>query len=88
MPNGFKVVLAIIIVALIAGGAYYYKTSQVLTPEEQAVETAKDTGMSEVTNTSDDALVTDSAAIDAQLKGLDADSASVTSGVNEAVTVQ
>lgn len=88
MPNGFKVVIAVLVIALILGGGYYYKTTQVMTPEEQAMETAKDTGMSEVTNTSDDALVTDSVAIDAQLKGLDADSSSVTTGVNEAVTVQ
>lgn len=88
MPNGFKAVLAIVIVAVIGAGGYYYYTTKTLTPEEQAQETANDTGMTSPTNTSDEALSKDSMAIDAQLTGLDTDTATVQTGVQDAVTVQ
>lgn len=83
MNNTKWVLGAVIVIAVVALGFYGYRMSNAptaLTPEQQvtADKTLTPTSSSDV---SDVAVQQDTAAIDAQMKAIDADNASVDSGL-------
>ncbi len=91
MTTPAKVILGIIIVLLIALGAYYF--SQNGAPIGEMNGNPSDTSQTGASATnsndaSDAALVKDSAAIDAQLNGLSSDSAAVDAGLNDSPIAQ
>lgn len=88
MTTTAKVVLGIIIVILIALGAYYFSQQgpSGTMNGSPATETQTQGGAQSATNpsdASDAALIKDSAAIDAQINGFASDNATVDSGLND-----
>ncbi len=83
--NSTKLILgAVIVVAVIVVGFYSYRMAGapvVLTPE-QKVSADKSLTPTPSNDVSDTAVKQDAAAIDAQMKALDTDTASVDSGLN------
>lgn len=90
MSTMLKTVLAIVILALVAGGIYFgmqwYQGSK--NAEGTAVFSSEPATLPSGTSITDDSLTKDAVAIDAQLKGLDSDNASVSASVYESVNAQ
>jgi uncharacterized protein HemX len=81
MSQNTKVAVAVVVVLVLAGGAYYwYQHSMNSAPAATFVNTPAT--LPSGTNTSDQSLQQDTAAIDAQMKGLSTDQATVNSSVN------
>lgn len=91
-----KWIIGIIIVALLAGAAWYsgiFGNMHMMTPSQTTPTTAATTttqavaqpedGMSATNDASDPAIAQDTAAIDAQMQGLSSDSANVDSSMND-----
>lgn len=94
MSNTTKVTVAVVALAVILGGAYYWYVSQPATPEATTVGTAtpntnsvsSTSGASTLpsgTQTSNQALGQDLSAIDTQLSGLNSDNTNVSQSVND-----
>ncbi len=89
MSYKIKAIIGIIIVALIAGGAYYYWSHQQATEHAALMDGTSDSGtLPSGTSATDNSLQQDTAAIDAQLKGLSSDSSSVNTSLDERSAVQ
>lgn len=91
MTSTGKLIIGIIIVALI--GAWYFSSIQPGTPSDTtAATTTTQTSSGSLPtasgDTSDEAIIKDSAAIDAQLSGLGADGASVEQSLNDKPVAQ
>lgn len=89
MTTTAKVVLGIIIVILIALGAYYFSqqgpsgTMNGSPATQNAVQGGNAQTATNSSDASDAALVKDSAAIDAQINGFASDNSTVDSGLND-----
>ena len=98
MTTTGKVLVGIVVVLILAGGAYYWYSSThsavnptlqtaTSTDSMQGMQTQGSTESASVlpsgSGTSDASLNQDTAAIDSQMTGLDSDNASVNSSVND-----
>ncbi len=96
MSQTNKVIVGVAVLAVVAGGAYYWfalhgKTDSMANQEKGSYMNqgpATVTTLPSGSDTSDAALQQDSAAIDAQMKGLDSDSANVDQSVSQQSSVQ
>lgn len=90
MSTTVKSVLGGVVLVLVAAGLYYgiqwYEASK--NAAGSAVFTSEPAVLPSGTSSTDDSLAKDAAAIDAELKGLDADSVSADASIKEAATVQ
>ena len=90
MTHTGKIVSALLVVAVLVGGAYYWfylrtgASEQALMQQGPQATTTLPSG----SNTSDTALQQDAASIDAQLKGLDSDSTNVDQTVSAHAAAQ
>jgi uncharacterized membrane protein affecting hemolysin expression len=87
MPS-FKVILFVVIIALIAGGVWWYSSGQnqhdVYTSEQGDTGSSSQTAATiSATNTSNEALDQDVLTINAQLNNLSNDSASIDQSFND-----
>lgn len=81
MTTSTKVSIAVLILALIAGGTYYFLHRAPATiPGDVYPDTAAE--LPSGTDTSDDGLAKDAAAIDANIKAVGSDTASVDAGIS------
>ena len=98
-----KWIIGIIIVALLGGALWYSgllgnlsmtpsstpsSTPVAATTTQQAAVPAPENGMAATNDASDAAITQDTAAVDAQMQGLNADSANVDSSMNDKQTAQ
>lgn len=87
MSNTYKAVLAVVILAIIVGAGYYgYQWYQA--QQSAALFSDAPVDLPSGTSTTDDSLAKDAAAIDMELKGLDADTTSASASLTESATVQ
>ncbi len=80
MSQNTKVGVAVVVVLVLAGGAYYWY--QHMNPTSTATFVNTPATLPSGSDTSDQGLQQDTAAIDAQMKGLSTDQATVNSSVN------
>ena len=92
MPNTAKTVTAVIIVLLVAGGGYYWythmpsQTGSYATAQQNSGEATTATAVASLpggTSDSDASLNSDTAAIDAQMNGLNTDNTDTNSSIND-----
>ncbi len=77
MSTTLKIVIGVVVVIILAGGGYWYWSSHQAQPAASVDASMNDDGtLPSGSDTSDASLDQDSAAIDAQMQGLDSDSAS------------
>ncbi len=89
MSQTTKIAVAVLVlVALGAAGYFGYTWYQSKNGGGQAVFKEEPAALPSGTSTTDDSLQKDAAAIDAQLKGLDSDSASADAALKESAQVQ
>ncbi|KND51426.1 MAG: hypothetical protein ABA06_03920 [Parcubacteria bacterium C7867-001] len=81
MSTTGKIIVAIIIIALIGLGIYYWTTNGAKAPSDSSQATQ--TSETSPKDATDDALLKDSAAIDLQINGFASDNAAVESGLND-----
>lgn len=82
MSQNAKIATAVVVVLVLAAAGYYWYHS--MKPADAGdVFTNASTTLPSGTSTTDNSLEQDTAAIDAQLKGLSSDQATVNSSVNE-----
>lgn len=82
MSRNAKIAIAVVAVLVLAAAGYYWYHG--MQPKDAGdVFTNASTTLPSGTSTTDDSLQQDTAAIDAQLKGLSSDQATVDSSVNE-----
>lgn len=90
MTQSHKVAIGVIGILVLAAAAYYgyqwYQTSNGM--QGPAVFKEEPATLPSGTSTSDSSLQEDTAAIDAQLKGLDSDTASADATIKESAQVQ
>jgi hypothetical protein len=90
MSNTVKPVLGVVVLVAVAAGLYFaiqwYEGSK--STAGSAVFTDEPAVLPSGTSTTDDSLAKDAAAIDLELKGLDADAASAEASIDEALEVQ
>jgi Flp pilus assembly protein TadG len=82
MSKNAKIALVVIVLLVLAGGAYYWHMHTTQPQAAQVFNTASST-LPSGTSTTDQGLQQDAAAIDANLKGLSTDQATVNSAVSE-----
>lgn len=87
MSTTYKSVLALVVLAIVVALGYYgYQWYQA--KQSAAMFTETPTELPSGTSTTDDSLAKDAAAIDMELKGLDADTTSANASLEESATVQ
>jgi hypothetical protein len=89
MSNGSKVALAIVVIALIAGGYWYSQKSA--TTSDTAAETPKESNNVQAVASPTPSNTTpeeDMAAVDAQISAYSANSASVSNAINDKPVAQ
>lgn len=89
MTKNLKMLLTVLGVVAVAAAAYYgYTWYQSKNGAGQAVFKEEPVALPSGSSTTDDSLQKDAAAIDAELKGLDADNASADAALKESAQVQ
>lgn len=89
MSKSTKLMLSILVLLIVAGGLYYWFVYRAgMTPVTGAEFNESSTTLPSGSSTTDTSLQQDTAAIDAQLKGLSSDSTSVQSSMDESAQTQ
>jgi uncharacterized membrane protein YebE (DUF533 family) len=87
MSTTYKAVLSLVVLAIVVALGYYgYQWYQV--KQSAAMFSDAPAELPTGTSTTDDSLAKDAAAIDLELKGLDADATSANASLEESATVQ
>ncbi|MDB5237162.1 MAG: hypothetical protein JWL88_264 [Parcubacteria group bacterium] len=82
MSKNAKIATAVAVVLVLGGLGYYWYSDEIKAPTASATFVDTPATLPSGTDTSDQSLQTDTAAIDAQMKGLSADQATMSSTVN------
>lgn len=84
MQNAWKIVVWIVVILILAGGAYYWYTNRSTGTNANTPPSASASqGLPSGDDTSDAALTEDMASVDAQMSALNDDDASVSSAMSD-----